>query len=225
MTELAAARRPNGTSVVSMICYECHKEFLMRSCWRPCKRSFCSRACYTAYWHRVVPKNMATQKRKFVRSARGKIWAKKHGVRMKGKKKTLESRLAASEGLKRAIAEGRFNPVKNFGVRGLKPNKSEKCLKRILDKYFPKEFKLNVKGGLQIGRKVPDFVNVNGKKVLVEFFGAHWHGPKIKGHSEQVEERSRKACFAKYGFSTAIIWERDLRDVQKVVAKVKRAMR
>ncbi len=59
---------------------------------------------------------------------------------------------------------------------GMKPNKPEKKLNNILQKLFPKEYKLNVKANVMtLGGKVPDFVNVNGKKKLIEFFGDYWH--------------------------------------------------
>lgn len=102
-------------------------------------------------------------------------------------------------------------------LRGLviprfKPNKAELGLKKILDKAFPKEFRLNVCGGFVLGGKVPDFVNVNGKKVVVEMAGRYWHKPSY--------EKERKATFARYGFRTAVIWEKELKDAQMVADKV-----
>lgn len=46
----------------------------------------------------------------------------------------------------------------------------EISLEGLLDELFPGEFRFN-NGWFVLGGKVPDFVNVNGKKLLVEMFG------------------------------------------------------
>ncbi len=97
-----------------------------------------------------------------------------------------------------------------------RPNKLEKVLARLLKKSFPGEFKLNVDGKFVIGGKVPDFVNVNGKKLLIELFGRPWH--------EDCEVPLRKKLFAKWGFKTAIIWTSELKKPDLVVAKVAKFM-
>jgi very-short-patch-repair endonuclease len=107
-----------------------------------------------------------------------------------------------------------------------KPNKPEEKLGRLLHKLFPGEFRLNVKQGMVIGGKVPDFVNVNGHKVLVELFGTYWHGPKRTGQSNQMAERSRKTLFKKWGFDTVVVWEHELKNnPESVVTKLNQAMR
>jgi G:T-mismatch repair DNA endonuclease (very short patch repair protein) len=100
------------------------------------------------------------------------------------------------------------------------PNKAEKKLNSILKTSFPGEFKMNVKNGIVIGGKVPDFVNVNGRKVFVELFGDYWHGRKITGRSKEEEERKRRKEFKKWGFSTVIIWGSELNDEELVREKV-----
>lgn len=105
-----------------------------------------------------------------------------------------------------------------------KPNNKEKCLDKMLRKNFPGEFKLNVKGGISIGGKVPDFVNVNGQKLLVELFGDYWHGRKMTGRSRKEEEDKKKECFSKYGFRTAIVWENELKNSDLVCEKIRKEM-
>jgi len=102
-----------------------------------------------------------------------------------------------------------------------RPNGREKFLEKLLNKLFPSKFFLNVKDGLIIGTKVPDFIGVGRKKVLVELFGDYWHGEKITGRKRRQEERCRVAYFSKFGFRTAIIWEKDLKDEMLVKKKIR----
>lgn len=85
--------------------------------------------------------------------------------------------------------------------------------------------KLNVNGDVVLGGFIPDFVNVNGRKLLVEMFGTYWHGPEVKnGRTPKQEEAFRKKHFKKFGFNTVIIWENELDDVDKVVARVRKGI-
>ena len=49
-----------------------------------------------------------------------------------------------------------------------------------------------------IDGKTPDWININGQKLIIEYFGNHWH--------ELSEEEERIKFFAKYGYRTLIIW-------------------
>ena len=107
--------------------------------------------------------------------------------------------------------------LKGMRITGaLRPNRTELKLEAILNKHFPGEFKLNVSGEVTIGGKIPDFVNVNGRKCLVEYFGKLWHPPE--------DESIRKKCFRKYGFATAVIWGDEIRDEDLVVSKVRKVI-
>lgn len=99
-----------------------------------------------------------------------------------------------------------------------KPNNPEKKLATILDRFFPRQFRLNVSGKIVVNGRVPDFVHAK-KKVLVEMFGHYWHG-EFTGVDERKNEKARKAYFQKSGFNTAVIWENDLKDEQLVKKKV-----
>ncbi len=90
-----------------------------------------------------------------------------------------------------------------------KPNKAEKKLNKILQNILPNEYKLNVKGNVMIlDGKVPDFVNVKGKKKIVELFGDYWH----KG--EDPQDRINK--FKPFGWDTLVVWEKELKDEDKL---------
>ncbi len=115
--------------------------------------------------------------------------------------------------------------IKNMlaGMR-VSPNAKEKKLNSILAKAFPGEFKLNVKGKVTIGGKIPDFVNINGKKLVVEHFGRYWHGPELRGRTQLQEEQLRIKAFRKWGFKTVIIWEDELKTPEVVVDRIKKAL-
>ena len=107
--------------------------------------------------------------------------------------------------------------AKHIRAQNIKPNKAELCLQTILDKYFLGEWKFVGDGQLIIGGKIPDFVNVNGRKQLIELFGNRWH------NIFEVAERTEH--FRQYGFETIIIWDDELKDESRLVRRLKRRLR
>ena len=105
----------------------------------------------------------------------------------------------------------------------IKPNKPEKLLNRLLNKLVPNEYKINVKGQVMIlGSKIPDFINVNGQKKIIEMFGDYWHSDefiKRRGCYEDTEV-GRIKYFRKLGWKTLIIWEHELKDLSKVKERI-----
>jgi very-short-patch-repair endonuclease len=98
----------------------------------------------------------------------------------------------------------------------MKPNKQEQKLQRIIDRIFPNfEFKYNgdFRLGVMIDRLIPDFVNVNGKKKLIELFGVHWH--------KKEEEQQRIERYRKLGFETLVIWDSELQNENLVEERIK----
>lgn len=88
--------------------------------------------------------------------------------------------------------------------RWLRPNKLEKSMMVLIEKHnLP--YKYVGDGKTVIAGKVPDFMNYNGEKKLIELVGDFWHTP---------EEMSKKVDhFAEYGFKTLIIWEHEFKSV------------
>jgi len=88
---------------------------------------------------------------------------------------------------------------------GMVPSKSEpeKTLEAYLGIVAPGEFRYN-DGWFILGRKVPDFVNVNGQKKLIELYGTHWHD--IGDDDERIE------YFRGFGYKTLVIWDDELYD-------------
>jgi very-short-patch-repair endonuclease len=107
-----------------------------------------------------------------------------------------------------------------FKGYNIKPNKMEEKLNKILQNIFPGEYLLNIAGDVIIGRKIPDFVNINGQKKLIEFNGDYWHGFELTGRTKEEEEKQRIDHFAKYGYQTLIIWESELNNLQNTREKI-----
>jgi len=88
-----------------------------------------------------------------------------------------------------------------------KPNQSELRLQSILDKHFPNEWKYVGDNQFGIEGRYPDFVNVNGKKQVIELFSPYWHDPVL--FPGRMSEEELIAHYKKYGFDCLVIWEYD----------------
>jgi very-short-patch-repair endonuclease len=120
-------------------------------------------------------------------------WSRKIGDAHRGKKLTDET-------IRKIIIGSRTSP-----------NRSELMLFDIITNILPDEYTLNVYGDFIIDGKVPDFVNISGKKII-ELFGEHWHLPS--------DENKRINCFLGLGWDTLIIWEKELKDQEIVEEKI-----
>ena len=98
--------------------------------------------------------------------------------------------------------------MKQMESRDLRPNKPESFILFLLNRMYPREWKYTGDFSFTIGGKNPDFVNINGQKKCIEFFGDYWH----RGENPNY----RKKAFAKYGWDTLIIWEHELEDIERV---------
>lgn len=93
-----------------------------------------------------------------------------------------------------------------------KPNKAEqKAVDIIQQAGLP--FKYVGNGEFVLGGKCPDFLNINGKKQVIELFGAHWH--------PIFDVALRTEHFRQYGFETLVIWEDELKDPKRLTHKIK----
>lgn len=93
-----------------------------------------------------------------------------------------------------------------------RPNKQEDYLMNLLENLYPKEWKYVGNGEVIIEGKNPDYININGKKKIIELFGNRWH--------EKKEEKERIDIFAKYGYKTLIIWSSELSSKKKLLNKL-----
>lgn len=101
--------------------------------------------------------------------------------------------------------------IKSFKVN---PTKLELKAYDILQEILPDQYILNSKTvDFIIGRKIPDFVNTNGKKKIIEANGGHWH-------KDLDKEKKRLKLFKSFGYDTLIIWDYELKDIVALKQKI-----
>jgi len=122
----------------------------------------------------------------------------------------------------RESPEVREKRIKNvLKASAIKPNQKERQLNSLLQQLLPGEYTLNVRGEVMIlGGRIPDFVNINGKKRLIELFGNYWHSEEKTGRQGREEEAKRINHFKQFGWDTLIVWERELKDETSLKEKI-----
>lgn len=91
------------------------------------------------------------------------------------------------------------------------PNKEESFLIAFFN-YHNIPYTFVGDGKVIIEGRNPDFINSNGEKKIIEFFGEHWH-------KEEDQEIKRK-IYARYGFNLLVIWGKELRNEEKLLEKI-----
>ena len=99
-------------------------------------------------------------------------------------------------------------------ARSVKQNRIEKFLEIFLNKLLPKQYKFVGDGKIILGGFCPDFINCNGQKKIIELFGNYWH------RNTQKRDKIRINTFKNYGYKTLIIWERELKSIDKVKNRI-----
>jgi len=122
----------------------------------------------------------------------------------KGKSRSSKDKQKIANTKKRQWEDREFAlmMIKSFK---LLPNKKENMLDDLLIEMFPNEFKYVGDGQFIIAGKCPDFININGKKQVIELYGDYWH--------RDDDPQERIDLFAGYGYKTLIIWEHELKDI------------
>ena len=92
------------------------------------------------------------------------------------------------------------------------PNKQEMLVLDMLNRYCGNEWKFVGDGSLIIGGLSPDYVNTNGKKMIVEYMGEYWHRPQDGKYKAKI--------YAQLGFKTLVIWSRELKDKDKLIEHI-----
>lgn len=108
-----------------------------------------------------------------------------------------------------------------FKARNVRPNKGESLLDTFLQEILPHSYKYVGDWKLFIYGKCPDFVSINvvnkdnslvyGKK-LIEYYGDYWHKGDDEGH--------RIFYFRLFGYETLIIWEHEMKDLEKLRQRI-----
>lgn len=102
---------------------------------------------------------------------------------------------------------------KQYKARAVRPNKPETYILNLLNRLYPNEWKYTGNFSFTINGKCPDFTNCNGQKKVIEFNGSYWHQDDIPGHRESI--------FAEFGYQTLIIWDYELKNFQRLKAKIR----
>lgn len=133
-----------------------------------------------------------------------------HSEETKQKLRIAEEQLWQDEEYRESQLTAIFNGMK------IKPTVPEKQLLQIINNNnFPFIYVGN--GKFWINGRNPDFICNNGAKLIIEMFGTYWHN-KV-GAKEYDEERLK--IYEKYGYTTLIIWEHELKKPENVVEKIK----
>ena len=138
---------------------------------------------------------------------------KKLSESLKGKPKSAEhkAKYKALRNNPERVEEWNRNILK---ASHAKPNNLEVQFNRILDDLYPNQYKYVGDGEVIIGGKNPDFININGQKKVIEFYGDRWH----QGDNPQ----DRIDIFSYYGFDCLIIWQSEFKKkLNRVIAKIK----
>jgi len=142
--------------------------------------------------------------------------SKKGNNYRKGKHHSEKSKLKMSIAAKKMWAENKVARdniiLKTFINNKMHPNKVEKKLIDILSTITDK-FKFCGDGSIWIGRKNPDFINKEGRKII-EMFGDFWH--------KDEDPQYRIEHFKKFGYDTLVIWEHEIQceNIQLLIDKI-----
>ena len=97
----------------------------------------------------------------------------------------------------------------------VKPNRPEKILIGILSGF---NFKYVGNYKVWIGGKNPDFLNED-EKLIIEHFG--WrHTKEATGIPDKLHENDRIVHFENYGYRSLIIWEYELKNLEKLRIRI-----
>ena len=103
--------------------------------------------------------------------------------------------------------------IRQCKLQRRRPNNVELQIIDILNSIFPDEWKYVGDGKFWIDGKNPDFININGKKKIIEFNGDYWH--------RNDDAKKRISHFKKYGFETLILSDCDIKDINLCINKIK----
>lgn len=89
------------------------------------------------------------------------------------------------------------------------PNNLESLVYEILEKLYPNEWKYNgnFEEGVMLAGMIPDFINVNGDKKVIEVFGDYWHSDEVIQGRWKRSEFGRKAVYSQLGYECVVLWE------------------
>jgi len=137
--------------------------------------------------------------------------------------KKIENRMKLIEKWKNIEFKEKMIRLQKKGQK--RPNKKEQILYSFIGQ-LTNNYRINTPPNITvINEKIPDFINVNGEKKVINFNGMYWHLWKNQNADysltkEQVEERERKP-YQDYGFKILFIWEDELSNKEMLIEKLR----
>ena len=125
---------------------------------------------------------------------------------------SIETRRKISEARKAQWQDPEY-VAKLIKAMGIRPNKLESRLIQIFQERLP-EFEYNggFDLGVSLGGLIPDFINTNGKKQVIEVFGNYWHSPEVIGDDYRRTEAGKISIYSSLGYPCLVLWEDDLKE-------------
>lgn len=161
---------------------------------------------------KICRKKLRTRHSTYCQSCCGKI----RGGKKKGTKLTKEhkKKIGKNSKIRWKSKEYRNKTLKKiYEANSKSPNKLEKIMITICK---PFGYKFVGDGKLIINGFCPDFVHCK-QKCIIEFYGDYWHNKP----SYKERDKRRLNSYKKHGYKTLIIWEHELKDINKVKLKIK----
>ena len=84
----------------------------------------------------------------------------------------------------------------------------------MINKACPDEYKYVGDGLVILGGLCPDFININGKKKVIEGYGNYWHGVEV-AQTWNRTELGRIMTYNSIGFDCLIIWQSEIVDTSE----------
>lgn len=151
-----------------------------------------------------------TRKRYFTEHPEARL---KISLANKGKSKKSKTR---SQTHKR-LWQDPSHVLRMMKARNIQPNKQELKLEGLLQTLCPNQFKYNgdCRLGVVLNGYIPDFVNVNGKKQVIEFFGDYWHRDPSRGENDRLDR------YHKIGWDCLVVWGSELEETDALTDKIR----
>ena len=160
------------------------------------------------YWDSLTEEEKAAKVEAMLKS--NEDWANKPGADARRKAISIGNRRAWSLMTPKERRQIAYKALETSIARGTRhrpkarPNKAERFLKQVLDAYYPGEWKYTGNGEVWLGIYNPDFLNINGRKAVIELFGDYWHS------KDSAEDKVD--YYNGYGFQCLIVWESELKE-------------
>lgn len=196
------------TVYVERICQRCGKVFsLPARLLKSQSGEYCSRLCANRAKANPTDPVVRERKAKLV-----SITSKERWQSPEFREKIIKARQGAS---KKRWQDPKF-VAKMLKALNKKPTKPEKRLGAILDKHLPQfQYNGDFSLGILLGGLIPDFINVNGKKEVIELFGDYFHSPEVIGDNWHRSELGKVMLYNSLGYRCLVIWEHELNELSE----------